>query len=432
MDQGRLEGEHVAESHCGTLIFVDVPPHSAIGVDQYVYTVGESFKGVKHVPCGTHMVSYAAYGVAEQQYGPVTAMFVTVPRVERREDDQCAGMGHDAAWMMDSAFHGPVIGWRWDKNGEILIRMDEEENSRAEGMVRSLKWDRELGSYMALGSRIASKPQNNAISWDSYREWVGLSNYLDEDLIQRLAPKEGNICVIAEGDPGTLLGKRMKKTLAEIALDEQLKESMNQEREHSASHAGRCRFTPIPGVFIRDANLSPSDLTEWNMDKSKVLESLLHEHYENNENMFLGECQFAFLAFLLGHSLEAFMQWKHFLGLLFGCDDAVTGGRIELFVKALKVIRLQFTFIFGQSSLGGKFSEVSRDAVTEQFLEDSFLKKLCVSFIRSIRYESECTIDNRLESLLRDIEKILSTALSWNCGPVLDLDDEDGPVIVEL
>ena len=430
MGQGCLEGDCVAESHCGTLVFVDVPPHSAIGVDQYVYTVGESFKGIKHVPCGTHVVSYAAYGAAQNQYGPVTAMFVTVPKVVRRDDDQCAGMEHDAAWMMDSAFHGPVIGWRWDKEEEILVGMNDEEHSRAEGMVRSLAWDRELGSYMALGSKICSHPQVDSISWNSYREWVGLSEYLDDNVLKRLVPKEGNICVIAEGDPSSMLGKQMKKNDAEIALDEQLKHSTNEGPMPQATHAGRCRFTSLPDVLIKDKNLSPSDLTMWNMDKSKVLESLLHEQYANDENLFLGELQFSFLAFLLGHSLEAFMQWKHLLGLLFGCDDAVTTGRIELFVKSLEVILHQFTFIFGRSSGGEEFSQVSRDTISEQFLEDSFLKTVCISFIQSILYESECTVDRRIERVVLELEKLLSSALSWDCGPVVDL--EDGPVVVEM
>lgn len=428
MGEPGLNGLDVAENHCGTLIFVDVPPHTAIGIDQYVYTVRGSFKGIKHVPCGTHMVSYAAYGTTESQYGPVTAMFVSLPKVKRQDDDTCAGMQHDSAWMMDSAFHGPVVGWKWDKEEEILVRMDEEENSRVEGMVRSLKWDRELGSYLALHSRIDDH-SINSLSWNSYMEWIELSGYVDESVMKRLAPKGGNICVIAEGDPGIILGNPSRKTSAEIALDEQLKDTGKVLQ--SAAHAGRCQFTPLPGLFIKDTNLSPGDLTLWNMDKSKALESLLKEYYGNNESIFLGELQFSFLAFLLGHSLEAFLQWKHLLGLLFGCDEAVTTSRVEFFVKVLTVILNQFVFIFGQSSGGGKFSVVSSDAVTEQFLEDSFLKTLLVSFIRSIRYESHCSIDSRIEHLVSALDKVLSASLSWSCGPVFEFDDEDGPVVVE-
>lgn len=421
----------IGDTHCGTLLFVDVPVHSAIGIDQYVYTVNDSFKGIKHVPYGTHVVSYAAYGAAENQYGPVTAMFVQVPRVERRDDDQCAGMAHDTAWMIDSAFHGPVIGWKWDKKEEILVGMDDEEKGRAEGMVRSLRWDNELGSYMALHPHIDRRRTLDDISWNSYEEWLGLSGYIDSAVVNKLAPIQGNISIIAEGDPCALLGQTNRKTHAEIILDEQLQNAMPEVMK-TCNHAGRCRFTSLPGFYIKDRTLSPCELTSWNMDKSKALESLLKEKYGNNESLFLGEIQFAFLAFLLGHSLEAFLQWKCMLALLLGCDEAVAVSRIELFVNALRVILNQFAFIFARPSGGENFSEISRDDVGVQLIEDSFLKTICTTFIRSIRYEPSCAIDTRIQSIVRDLDKMLSTFLSWDSGPVQEFDDEDGPVVVDM
>ena len=95
---GRGTEEPSSCFHCGTLVILDVPVGSAIGVDQYVYTVGESFKGIKHVPHGTHVVSYAAYDPIGNRFGPVTAMFVEIPKVERSGEDRCAGMDHDTAW----------------------------------------------------------------------------------------------------------------------------------------------------------------------------------------------------------------------------------------------------------------------------------------------------------------------------------------------
>ena len=62
---------------------------------------------------------------------------------------------------------------------------------------------------------------------------------------------------------------------------------------------------------------------------------LLHTHTH------AGEFQFAFLAFLLGHSLEGFSQWKAFLQLLFGCEAAALGPRAALFARFLDALLAQ-------------------------------------------------------------------------------------------
>ncbi|CAA2986744.1 Hypothetical predicted protein [Olea europaea subsp. europaea] len=66
------------------------------------------------------------------------------------------------------------------------------------------------------------------------------------------------------------------------------------------------------------------DLTSMNIDKTRLLESVLTEAYEGDEDSLLGELQFTFVAFLMGQSLEAFLQWKLLIGLLLGCTEAVS------------------------------------------------------------------------------------------------------------
>jgi len=442
---GRGTEEPSSCFHCGTLVILDVPVGSAVGVDQYVYTVGESFKGIKHVPHGTHVVSYAAYDPIGNRFGPVTAMFVEIPKVERSGEDRCAGMDHDTAWMVDSAVHGPVLGWKWNRQEEILEGMEEDspDMARTEGMVRELRWDRDLGSYVTMHT--VRGQEGPKISWKAHEEWLGLSSYIESHVLERVAPTGGNVCIIAEGDH-TLIrqdGKHIK-TEAEVALDEQLKETSVAMPHSGASHAGRCHFTPVPQL-IKDTGLSPEDLTAWNLDKSKALDILLKEHFGNDESLFLGEFQFSFIAFLLGHSIEGFLQWKHILALLFSCEDAVKHGRVHLFKNALRIIYDQLAFSFHSSSKstqhhhdqGPAVNNAGGDAVFEQLLEDSFLKKKSVSFIRRIDSESDA-LDPDLYSIVRNLGRLISSSLSWECGPVQDvgisglLDDEDGPVIVNI
>ena len=51
--------------------------------------------------------------------------------------------------------------------------------------------------------------------------------------------------------------------------------------------------------------------------------------------------QFAFLAFLLGQSLEGFGQWKALLHLLLACEQAPLGPRAGLYARALAALRAQ-------------------------------------------------------------------------------------------
>ena len=448
-DEGDEGDEGIGFVHHGaTLVFPDLPPLSAIGIDQTVHTVSESFKGVKHVPPGVHVVSYAAYDRAGDRYGPVTAFFVDVPAIPRSSNDRYAqeGMASSSdveAWMMDGAFHGPVLGWTWLAREEVLIAMDEEMLARAENMVRQMRWDQQLGSYYAMTMMEGRHHAGGGGPSSSYGQWRALSAHVDARVVKRLAPEEGGISATVEEDHGVLLhGKRSK---AELDLDAQLARGtsmgtggtvggqsgsetvMHRER----SHAGRCRFTAVPNPLIKDATLSAEERTAWNMDKSRALERLLKEQHGGDSAMFLGELQFAFLAFLLGHSLEGFLQWKKMVALLLGCDEAVRT-RPNLFRAALEVVYRQIAFSFRKD--GGM--ELNGEVVGEHLFDDHFLKSLAAGFIKS--HACDDGLDTRIREVVRRLGELLSKELRWescSANGMEDLDDdedEDGPVVVDL
>lgn len=439
VDRG-LEDDIAFTHHGATLVFPDLPAHSALGIDQTVHTVSDQFKGVKHVPPGVHVVSYAAYDPTGDRYGPVTAFFVDVPAIKRTENDRYAqeGMARSSdveAWMMDGAFHGPVLGWTWLASEEVLVKMNSELLPRAEKMVREMRWDRQLGSYYVM----TGPSMDGRAGGSSYGQWRALSRYVDARVIERLQPKQGGISASVEEDHGVLL--HGKKSKAELALDAQLAGRGKAEREghnsaanvsarRSCTHAGRCRFTAVPNPLIKDASLSAEELTAWNMDKSGALERLLIQHYKEDHAMFLGELQFAFLAFLLGHSLEGFLQWKKLVALLLGCDAAVRT-HADLFKAALEVIYRQLAFSFRKDA----GMEASSEVVGEHLFEDHFLKTLATGFIKSHAHEDG--LDTRIRDLVRSLGELISKELNWDCCAVnavedLDDEDEDGPVIVYL
>lgn len=145
--------------------------------------------------------------------------------------------------------------------------------------------------------------------------------------------------------------------------------------------------------------------------------------------MFLGELQFAFLAFLLGHSLEGFLQWKKLVALLLGCDEAVRT-QPDLFEAALEVVYRQIAFSFRKD--GGM--ELSGEVVGEHLFDDHFLKTLASGFIKSHVHDDE--LDVRIREVIRRLGDLLSQELGWDgcsANGVEDLEDlEDGPVVVDF
>ena len=59
--------------------------------------------------------------------------------------------------------------------------------------------------------------------------------------------------------------------------------------------------------------------------------------------------QFALLAFLLGHSLEAFGQWKALLRLLLSCEDAPVHSLSAFYAQALSVVHAQLSHCLANS-----------------------------------------------------------------------------------
>jgi A1 cistron-splicing factor AAR2 len=309
------------------LIFLDVPEGTALGIDQRTFLVGPNFKGVKMVPPGMHAVSYASSCTHQGGFGPTTALFVHV------------GASRIAAW-------------RWQRAEETLRRIeDDDEIAALEKALKSFQLDSQLAPY----------------DLPSYATWQTLSGYISPDVVDAVAPVGGNINILTEA-PAVGLSGSLPVTAAEIALEEKLaknrekrkqqqqqgsqqKAPMGAEPENSveglenekkrmpAPHAGRCFFTPLPRL-IKRAGLSPGELTALNLDKSAALHEALAGSFRGREDALLGEFQFAFLAFLLGHSLEGFAQWKSFLSLMFGCYQAVEegslGGLFAAFLRALQ------------------------------------------------------------------------------------------------
>jgi A1 cistron-splicing factor AAR2 len=404
------------------------------------------------VPPGIHVISYAA---ADSQggLGPTTAFFLY-------------------------ARGGQILAWRWSPLEEILLPILDTTSDfpPIEHAVKSFQLDQNLAPY-------------NLAAYTIWRDLVGS---VSQKTLDTVAPIGGNINILAEANDSLLgIGGSSKPTAAEIALEEALakgrrkntraggdgdndgeggggkdgreaeeelkttistsinkEETKNQDNNNAAPHAGRCYFTRFPRI-IKKPNLTAAQLTAANLDKSLLLEEILQTKYNNSEDEFLGEFQYAFVAFLLGHSLEGFSQWKEFLRLMMSCEAAAVSSEGEegqnknrsmLFTRFLLALHSQLLHTLAPGCTAEEQAAPLGIPMVEELLADSFLRKLCTSWLRWI--SEEHGVPQPLSEAASAVSTLLHKTLGWNCGPVQDLfgsdggegeesDDEDGPVIVE-
>lgn len=104
----------------------------------------------------------------------------------------------------------------------------------------------------------------------------------------------------------------------------------------------------------------------------------------------LGGAQFAFLAFLMGHSLEGFGQWKALLALALGCEAAPLGPRAPFYRRLLAALTAQLALCLGPEPGSGSGPGCGVPGplglpLAEELLADSFLRRLFWRFFEAVR-----------------------------------------------
>lgn len=125
--------------------------------------------------------------------------------------------------------------------------------------------------------------------------------------------------------------------------------------------------------------------------------------------------QFAFLCFLIGHSLEAFEHWKSMVILFCSCEDAIH-----------KYRSVYFHFI--------KTIEIQIDEMPEEFLADIVMNKnLVYKKLRELfRTAYMSKVDGRLLTLIERLKENLSQKLQWDFTGLDSDEDDERPVVVKL
>lgn len=371
-----------------TLLFLDVPQYTLIGIDTQMFSSGPNFKGIKMIPPGVHFVFYSSANREGNAFSPIIGFFIVLKPSE-------------------------VIVRKWDKKEERFVKFSEEDEQRYAEAVRKFEFDTQLGPYML----------------NQYVDWSHLSNYITESVIEHIEPIGGEITVSSE--PESI--SNIPKTPMEKALAGQLKSSKYAISVEKSERKG-CYFTPIPRL-IKHKGLSGHELTNMNLDKTQVLETILAKEYDRNEDSLLGELQFSFIAFLMGQSLEAYLQWKLITSLLLGCIEAPLNTRSRLFTKFVQVIYYQLKFGLQKEDKKTDVAEKGAIALMDEswLSDDSFLHILCKEFF-SLLLEAP-VIDGDLLSWTRRLKDLLEDSVGWDFEPNSAADefnhgnDEYAPVV---
>ncbi|XP_050941471.1 uncharacterized protein LOC103496849 isoform X1 [Cucumis melo] len=375
--------------HGVTILLLDVPQYTLVGIDTQMFSAGPSFKGIKMIPPGPHFLYYSSSSRDGREFPPITGFFVDAGPSE-------------------------VIVRRWDQREERLIKVLEKEEERFREAIRRLEFDRQLGPYN-LGQ---------------YGEWRRISNHINSTTIERLEPIGGDITVVCE--PG--ISQSTSKSAVEKVLEDQLKASKFATPVDSSQRRG-CYYTKIPHV-IKQRGVHGQELTYLNLDKTLLLENLLKEYFGGSEDLLLGELQFAFVVFLMGQSLEGFLQWKSLVTLFFECTEAPFCTRSQLFTKFIKVIYHQLKFGLEKDRSNDKAGSSSILIDESWFSADSFLHHLCKDFF-SLVLEAP-VVDGDLLTWTRKLKELLENRLGWKFhdiatdGISFDEDDEFAPVVVRM
>lgn len=377
-----------------TLLLLDVPQYTLVGIDTQMFTVGPAFKGIKMIPPGPHFVYYSSSSKDGKQFSPIVGLFI------------------DAA-------PSEVIVRKWNQQEERLVKVPEDEEERFCQAVKSLEFDRYLGPY----------------NLSQYGEWKQLSSYLTKTIIKRIEPIGGEITVACESE----MDKNSPKTSIERALDAQLgtgKFSASTSVDQSKKRG--CYYTTIPRV-IKRRGMEGKELTSLNLDKTELLESVLIKDYGGSEDLLLGELQFAYIAFLMGQSLEAFFQWKSLVSLLLSCIEAPFRTRSHLFTKFIKVIFYQLKYGLQKDRKESNGAGIAVSSLLDEswFSADSFLHRLCKDFFLLV--QDATVVDGDLLTWTRKLKELLENILGWEFqqnsavdGIYFEEDDEFAPVVEML
>jgi A1 cistron-splicing factor AAR2 len=261
-----------------TLILLDLPLGASITYDTHAFTSTTSFRGIKRIPEGVHLLTY---GLDQSALGMRTGFFFL-------------------------AKPGDVSAWKWNKKTEQLERLDEHlEPKELQARLQSL--------HPYLTSTPTTQGEEIQTAWSD------LTCYINPSLLSRIIPTNWTF---ASHTPSA-----NDDTTQQLS---NLPTSKTEEILHFTSIDLKRTFNP--------AALGRERTSQF-LDKTYYLETLLQQLPD--ELALLGELQLSFVAMLYMNNFSGFEAWKNIFTVFCGCKGALMTHAM-LFRHFLRVLREQF------------------------------------------------------------------------------------------
>jgi len=274
-----------------TLILLDLEPGISITFDTYSFTSTSSFRGIKRIPAGLHLLTY---GLDQSELGMRTGFFFM-------------------------AKPGIVSAWQWNKKIEQLERIEEQVEARdlQERISKGEANQTDNKGLRSLHPYLTNVPTTEGDEFKT--SWSELTCYITPALLTRILPATWTF---ASHTPSV-----------NDDTTEQLFNLPSSQREEIL------HFTSIDLKRTFDPHATGSERTSQFLDKTYYLETLLQQLPD--ELALLGELQLSFLTMLYMNNFSGFEAWKNVFTVFCGCKRALKT-HTPLFKHFLRVLTEQF------------------------------------------------------------------------------------------
>ncbi|CAH1373516.1 hypothetical protein MTP99_014899 [Tenebrio molitor] len=362
-------------------IFLEVPEGTEFGIDMKSWNTGEKFRGVKMIPPGLHYIFYSS----------VSATDDIAPRI---------GFFHNFK-------RGEVLVKKWDKKTEQISAEPVKESEVVNLKENLVALDGFLGPY----------------PYDILDKWVSLCSDITDDLLKKLMPESGQVSAALQlqscSDADRPRGIKIDASDAnQPSCSSTKKHRLSESAENDLLPVLKplkgtdLRVTPFPQRKYPEGS-TPAEITQHSLDATYILETLLAQY--SNPTEIIGELEFCFICFLVGHSLEAFDQWKKFVTLLCSCDAAITKHRklFDMFVSLLEI----------------HIKEIPEEFLADIVSNNNFVYMNLKKLFRTIHSSN---VDGQLKTKVDRFKNALTSTYMWDFDHLDSEEEDEAPVIVEM
>ena len=321
---------------CGaTVVLLDFPAGSQLGIDLLSFTTANKFKGIKMVPPGPHLLHFAPASALSSS--AAAAASVSEPGTAFSVLAAPSPASSSYLWLF--AHSAQVITRRLAPASPpalspSLLPLPPEDERRVALAVSRWELDTELGPYAqgrregwqrltsCIDEQVVNVLESERLRMErSYERGYSLHDKRPQGAgDEEKAVQDGELQTEGAGGGGQTTEERVEERRREE------KERQGKRKARSAlSEVYSSVYTAVPPLVI-PADAAPAAVTALHLDRShtvgELLEALAARYSRSASSssapfrLLLAELQHAFLSFLIAQDAAAFLHWKHLLTLL--------------------------------------------------------------------------------------------------------------------